>query len=94
MKLQVISVFDDAAKAFLPPFFVRSKGEAIRSFCDAVLDEKHQFHRHREDYILYSLGEFDDRDGTITFDSAPTRLLLGVEVEQDNRLPLTNTSPF
>lgn len=56
----IFSVFDAAVKAYLPPFFARSKGEAIRSFSDAVNTEGHQFKKHSGDYSLWYLGEFDD----------------------------------
>lgn len=79
MMLQVFSVFDNASKAFLPPFFVRSKGEAIRSFTDAVSDPQHQFAKHAADYILFELGSFNDSDGMFA-GVTPTRVLLGVEV--------------
>lgn len=60
MRLAAFSVYDGAVKAYLPPFFVRSRGEAIRSFTEACSDEKHQFFRHSGDYQLYFVGEFDD----------------------------------
>lgn len=65
MILEVYSVMDKAVKAFLPPFFVRSKGEAIRSFSDACNDGKHQFAVHSADYLLVYLGTFDDSNGLI-----------------------------
>lgn len=63
MKLLVFSVLDKAVGAYLQPFYSRSAGEALRSFTDAANDEKSQFARHAEDYVLYKLGEFDDNTG-------------------------------
>lgn len=63
MKLLCFSVLDKAVGAYLPPFYSRSKGEAIRSFNDAAWDDKHQFAKHAADYILYECGSFDDHTG-------------------------------
>lgn len=64
MQLHVFSVRDKKAEAFLPPFFVRARGEAIRSFVDAATDNK-RFGSHPEDYDLYFLGLFDDVSGAL-----------------------------
>ncbi|QCQ84952.1 nonstructural protein [Blackfly microvirus SF02] len=63
MKMLIFSVFDAAVNAYLQPFFVRSKGEAIRSFQDAVNDPKSQFNIHYTDYSLFLLGSYDDASG-------------------------------
>lgn len=63
MIMEVYSVLDRAVGTFLPPVFVRARGEMLRSFMDAVNDDKHQFARHLDDYILYYLGKFDDVGG-------------------------------
>lgn len=61
--IKVFSVFDKAAGAYLQPFFMNTKGEALRSFMDALGDEKHQFRRHAPDYSLFYLGEYDEQHG-------------------------------
>lgn len=63
MKLMVFTVFDKAVSAFLPPFFARSRGEALRSFTEASNDRAHNFSKHAMDYVLMQLGEFDDGNG-------------------------------
>lgn len=79
MILFCYSVHDKAAEAFLPPFYVRSKGEAIRSFTAAVNDPKHQFHASKGDYTLYLNGQFDDRSGVFGA-VEPERVMSGLEV--------------
>lgn len=66
MKLFLFSVQDSKVGAFLPPFAARAKGEAIRSFSQAVSDEKHQFNQHKSDYSLWVLAEFEDGSGQVT----------------------------
>lgn len=80
MKLQVYSVYDKAVNGFLPPFYVRSKGEAIRSFTDAANDAAHQFHKHAMDYVLMYLGTFDDGAGVFEQPAHTERVVTAQEV--------------
>lgn len=81
MRYAIFTVYDKAAGAFLPPMFMRSKGEAIRSFQDAVNASDHQFHRHAEDYVLYHLGYWqDDTSAFVSEEHAPVRVVTGLEV--------------
>lgn len=78
MKLLVFSVYDKAVGAYLQPFFCRSKGEALRSFADACNDEKNNFNKHASDFLLVSLGEYDDAAGTFECVD-PVRVISAVE---------------
>lgn len=66
MRILMCAVYDAATGAYTQPFFVRSKAEAIRSFADAVGDEKSPFCAHPSDYSLFCLGEYDDQTGAVT----------------------------
>lgn len=79
MKLLAFSVFDRAVEAFLPPFFVRHRGEALRSFIDACNDRSHQFSKHVLDYTLMFVGEFDDTRGAFDQLSDPVRVVSATE---------------
>lgn len=79
MKLNAYTVLDRGVSAFLPVFWCRNAGEAIRSFSDAVMDGQHQFAKHPDDYILYFVGEFDDASGKLV-GVEPMRLLGAREV--------------
>lgn len=79
MITQCFSVRDTAVGAFLPPFFTRSKGEAIRSFSEACNNAEHQFAKHASDYTLFFLGAFDDNSGLFT-PCEPERILSAMEV--------------
>ena len=74
------SVFDSAASAYLPPFFVHSEKMAIRSFSDVVSNPEHQFAKHPEDYILHRLGIFDDNTGQFQPET-PVKVLSALEVQ-------------
>lgn len=74
--LIVCTVRDVAAEAYLPPLFVRSKGEAIRSFSDEVNNKDSMLGKHPSDYVLFYLGTYEQNTGT--FDLTPSPESLGV----------------
>lgn len=62
MNYHVFSVRDRAADVFGVPFFMISRGHAIRSFSDEINRDAvdNNLFKHPEDFDLYSLGSFDD----------------------------------
>lgn len=80
MILSVFAVHDKAVGAFKPPIFARSRGEIIRSFTDAVNDEKSDFARFSSDYCLFELGTWDDISGGFALHSDPIRMVSALEV--------------
>jgi len=77
MKLVICSVRDSAADAFGRPYFVPSVGVAIRSFTDEVNRENddNPLNRHRKDFALYELGEYDDSTARFTCHDQPKLLI-------------------
>ena len=64
MRLEVMAVFDQAAKAFLPPFFVASEAMAVRQFVLlAESQPKHDFVRFGDQFTLYRFGSWDNETG-------------------------------
>lgn len=81
MILLVFAARDTAVDAFMPPFFCRAKGEAIRSFMSAALDDGGSLAKHRVDYDLYQLGFYDDATGDLTaMEGGPERVITGREL--------------
>lgn len=72
--LQVFSIFDSKAVSYNPPYFMSTKGQALRAFSDLVADPKSSIHAHPEDYSLYCLGEFDVLAGKLLPVSEPVYL--------------------
>lgn len=89
MIIKYFSVFDSATLAFLPPFAAPAAGAAIRSFQDAINDEKHEMSRHFLDYTLFELGSFDDSSGAFTSLDLPSKLCSGADVALKNVTPKT-----
>ncbi|WNK12758.1 MAG: nonstructural protein [Microvirus sp.] len=81
MNLCVFAVRDRATDSFGTPFFVASKGQALRSFSDEVnrkVDDN-MLNKHSEDYDLYELGTFNSETGL--FDAGvPKMISIGKDV--------------
>ena len=54
MIVKVFGIYDSKAEAYLPPFFMKSKGEAIRAITAHVNDSQHNFCKYAEDFTLLS----------------------------------------
>lgn len=65
MRLNVYTIFDTAAGAYMRPFFLQSDGQATRSFKDLALDAEHAVGQHPEDYSLWRIGIYDDNKGEL-----------------------------
>lgn len=65
MKLQVFSVYDKVAQAYITPFFLPSIPQAQRAIGDCYNNPEHQFSLHPDHYSLHHLGEFCDITGRI-----------------------------
>lgn len=78
MKLQVFSVYDSKAEAFIQPWYSQTLGTALRSFEQAVNTESHDFQKFAGDYTLFHLGSFDQTKGR--FDQLETPLNLGLAI--------------
>lgn len=67
MILQVISLYDVKAAAYIPPQCVQSVGAAVRGFADEInrAAADNVMYQHPSDFLLYLLGEFDDQTGRV-----------------------------
>ncbi len=81
---KIFTVYDEKAKAFMPPFFLPETGMAVRVFTDCVNDPTHQFYKHPADYNLYDIGTFDDSCAKLTETSPRNLLGAGVMFKTDS----------
>ena len=65
MKYKIYSVFDTKADSYMQPFFMPNDDLAIRGVTTLVREEGHPFMLYPEDYMLVSVGEWDEGSGTI-----------------------------
>lgn len=78
-----VAVYDQGVQAFMRPWFVRTKGEAIRIFTDETNrkgGENNALSTHPEDYSLYFLGTWDDTSGKIEQPEIPEKLIEAQDV--------------
>jgi hypothetical protein len=60
MRLNVYTIFDQAAAVYKRPFVAQADGEVLRVFKDMALNKDHEIGAHPEDYTLWRIGTFDD----------------------------------
>ena len=77
MKLFVSAIYDAAVGSYQMPYYSRSKGEAVRIFCDAVNDKNSPFNKHSHDFTLCQVGIFDDQSGI--FDNIYNKIMTANE---------------
>jgi len=84
MVLKIFCVFDQKAKAYLPPFCMTNEAVACRVFADCVNDQGHAFGRNPKDYTLFEMGEFDDGSGTLESHQVPLVVGSGLEFVENS----------
>jgi hypothetical protein len=82
MIMKVFTIYDSKAESYLQPFFMQSKGQAIRAFSELVNDEKHNFGKYPADFTLFELGVWDDSKALFTTYATPVSLGVAVEFKQ------------
>jgi len=82
-KLVICAVYDSAIGAFGRPFFVPSRGVAMRSFKDECkrVAEDNPMNAHPEDFELFYLAEFDDGTGLFS-EQLQESLVRAVDVKE------------
>lgn len=78
--MKMCAIYDSKAEAWTTPMFFQATGQAVRSFGDAVADEKSEFGKHPEDYVLFLLGDWDERSGKCEVLQAPVALARGLDL--------------
>lgn len=71
MILEVFTIFDAKAGAYNTPFYLPTRGAAIRAFSDTVADSETMFHKHPEDFTLFILGSYDDSSAIFSMLETP-----------------------
>lgn len=77
MILQIFCVHDTKAEVYRTPFFMKTRGEAIRAFKDLANDKNTAIAKHPGDYRLCHIGEFDDEYCTLVYAERITGLGFG-----------------
>ena len=79
MILKIFAVYDQAADAYLMPFFDHNRGRALRGFSELVNSPDHQFGKYAADFTLFEIGAWNDED--CIFDMYTSKVNLGTALE-------------
>lgn len=82
MQIQIFSIYDSKAEAYLPPFYSQNPRTALRQMVAAVTDASHQFCKYPEDYTLFHIGSFDDELGLVQSLGANVSLGTALQIRQ------------
>lgn len=91
---KMFSIYDEKSEAYLQPFFLDTHGQAVRAIVDCLSDPQHNFSRHSADYTLFVLGEFDDKDGTVTINKTSLGNLVEFKAQTTIHEHLDNVQPI
>lgn len=82
MKVNMYSIYDEAATAYISPFSMHNDGLAIRAFQDNVnAKDENNISKHPQHFSLFKLAEYDDATGVIEPITPPKFLVGGVEMK-------------
>lgn len=79
---KIFAIYDSKAEAYLTPFFMRSKGEAIRGLTACVDDPQHNFSKYAEDFTLFELGEWSEVNCKFDLHSTPLSVCVLLELKR------------
>lgn len=65
LTVQMFTVYDSKAETFINPFFMMSKGEAIRGFTTMLNDKETAYGKYPADFTLFHIGEYEVTTGTL-----------------------------
>lgn len=88
MKLKMFTVYDDAAAAYLQPFFFATNAQAIRAFTELANDANHQFCKYAHQYVLFEVGSFDQQTGHMEVLPTPYSIGKAIEFRLNNQAEL------
>lgn len=63
--MKLFAVRDVKADAFGAPHSIATKGLALRGFADTCADERSEFAKYPDDYMLYEIGTYDPNSGQL-----------------------------
>lgn len=87
MKHKVFTTFDSKVGAYLQPFVMRSRGEAMRAFESICNDGKSQFSLHPADFTLFEIGEYDEYTGQLEPHEAKISCGLALDFIKGDKIP-------
>lgn len=81
MRVVVCAVRDSAMNGYARPIFVPTTAMAVRSFMDEAKNPQSEISKHKADYILFQIAEFDEVEGKFYNLDTPRQLIRGSDLE-------------
>lgn len=78
--MKMTSVYDSKAESFMAPSTVVAIGVASRDFTDAFTSPDSKMASHKDDFLLYHIGDFDTSTGFIEAVVPPRLVLKGADL--------------
>lgn len=72
--MKMFAIRDSKAEGFNKPFFAGTAGLAERDFREACNDKDSHLSRHKADFSLYYVGEFDHVKGVFRGEAQPVHI--------------------
>lgn len=91
MKHKVFTTYDSKVGAYLQPFVMRSRGEAMRAFESICNDGKSQFCSHPADFTLFEIGSYDEDTGCLEPHEAKIALGLALDFKKGDNKPTVDS---
>lgn len=79
--LKMFTVYDSKADAYLRPFSMRTRGEAIRGFITTLNDPSTEIGKYPADFTLFEISDFDETKGLIETYPAMQNLGNGIHLK-------------
>ncbi len=79
MVTKMYCIYDRKTEIHHPPHFCHNIAHALRHFRDIFSDTQSQLHRYPEDFQIFEVGAFDDKDACL-MPQNPHMLCSGTEL--------------
>lgn len=86
LTLEIFTVFDQKANAYLQPFFSPTIETGGRIF-DQAINNEGMFNQYAEDYSLFHLGTFDQDECKFTINEPPAHLVNAITLRRTTITP-------
>lgn len=86
MKQKMYVIYDSKSETYTAPTVNPARGQAIRSFADAVNGGEGVLAAHPADFTLFEIGEYDVLNGEITLHETKISVVIGTDVLEEKPL--------
>ena len=83
MTFKVYAVYDSKVEAYMTPFNMTTRGQAVRAWQEVVNEPQSQFNKHPGDFTLFEVAEYCDIKGMyLSYDA---KINIGTALEYINK---------